>query len=311
MKKTVFISSTYQDLAEHRRAIWQILEQFDVDVRGMEQFGARTEAPLETCVAEVEQADVYVGVVGFRLGSIDPPSGKSFTQVEYDRAVQLRKSILIYLADEDTARVRYADIEIDPQARERLAAFKATLRERHTVSAFSTPEDLAEKLKRDFARELEPKEMAPTANEFEGTDAVVRRFMLLPQTVVGREVRLRVGFCGGAFPASRALCKAFNLPYGATVGSHVTVTAPDGDAKKFREMYATGATVDQFLNLSSLREPVDIYVRLQFSEQDIHRIKGEFFGYSYYYDDEEPGDPYERYVSPEGKAMLLFSKAPA
>ncbi|MBI3263794.1 MAG: hypothetical protein HYZ58_11680 [Acidobacteria bacterium] len=76
-------------------------------------------------------------------------------------------------------------------------------------------------------------------------------------------------------------------------------------------MYATGSTVDQFLNLSVSREPVDVYVRLQFSEQDIHRIKGEFFGYSYYDDDEEPGDPYERYVPPEGKAMLLFSKAAA
>jgi hypothetical protein len=41
MKKTVFISSTYQDLAEHRRAVWQVLEDFDVAVRGMEEFGAR------------------------------------------------------------------------------------------------------------------------------------------------------------------------------------------------------------------------------------------------------------------------------
>ena len=121
-----------------------MLEGFNVAVRGMEQFGARTEAPLETCLAEVEQSDVYVGIVAYRLGSLDPATGRSFTQLEYERATQLGKAILIYLADEDAARVRYTDIEIEPLARERLAAFKVTLGERHTVSSFSTPEDLAE-----------------------------------------------------------------------------------------------------------------------------------------------------------------------
>lgn len=310
--KTVFISSTYQDLAEHRRAIWQILEQFEVDVRGMERFGARTAAPLETCVAEVEQAEVYVGVVAFRLGSIDPESGKSFTQVEYERAAQLKKAILIYLADETSARVRYADIEIDPQARERLAAFKATLRERHTIETFSTPEDLTEKINRDFARELTPKVSAPAVDEYDRTRALAARFMLLPRTVGGREVRVRVRLAGNAFPASRGLCKAFNLPYGSTVGAQAKIVAPDGDIQKFTELYAAGPTADRFLALAESQEPVDIYVRLQFSEQDIQRTRGEFFGYSFYYeDDPDHGEPNMHYVSAEGKAMLLFAKTAA
>ena len=73
--KTVFISSTYKDLSQHRRAIWEVLTKFDVNVRGMEQFGARTTGPLETCLAEVGQSDVYVGIIAFRLGSIEPQSG--------------------------------------------------------------------------------------------------------------------------------------------------------------------------------------------------------------------------------------------
>jgi len=35
MNKTVFISSTYDDLKEYRRAVWELLEKFDVKVRGM------------------------------------------------------------------------------------------------------------------------------------------------------------------------------------------------------------------------------------------------------------------------------------
>src|SRR5438132_8095843 len=100
-KKTVFISSTFQDLADHRQAVWQVLNEFNLSIRGMEQFGARPDAPLATCLAEVEQSDVYVGLVAFRIGSIDSSTGKSFTQREYEHAVQLGKDILIYLADEE------------------------------------------------------------------------------------------------------------------------------------------------------------------------------------------------------------------
>jgi hypothetical protein len=200
LAKTVFISSTFQDLAEHRRAVWQVLEGFKANVRGMEEFGARTEAPLQTCLAEVEQSDVYVGIIAYRLGSLDAETAKSFTQLEYERARDLGKNILIYLADEQQARVRYSDIEVDPLQRERLNAFKAVLKERHTVDVFSTPEDLAEKLRRDFAKQLEPKEppAAESDAEFDKTLSTVRRFMLLPKTVLGREIRREIVKCCGS-----------------------------------------------------------------------------------------------------------------
>jgi hypothetical protein len=50
--RTFFISSTYKDLKDYRREVWDALKKFDVAVRGMEEFGARTAAPLETCLAE-------------------------------------------------------------------------------------------------------------------------------------------------------------------------------------------------------------------------------------------------------------------
>src|SRR5437762_9067528 len=56
----IFISSTFEDLKEHRRSVWEMLRKRpDIKVHGMEEFGARAETPLETCLAEVEQADVY------------------------------------------------------------------------------------------------------------------------------------------------------------------------------------------------------------------------------------------------------------
>ncbi len=95
MRRTVFVSSTFQDLQVHRKAVWEVLETFDVVVRGMEQFGARGGTPLQTCLVEVEQADIYVGIIAFRHGSIEPTSGKSYTQLEYERALELSKEVLI------------------------------------------------------------------------------------------------------------------------------------------------------------------------------------------------------------------------
>jgi hypothetical protein len=313
MEKTVFISSTYEDLAEHRRAVWQVLEGFEVAVRGMEQFGARTEAPLQTCLAEVEQSDVYVGIIAFRFGSMERRSGKSFTQIEYEHAHQLGKEVLIYLADERVGCVRYVDIDLDHLQRERLIAFKSILKERHTTNTFSTPEDLAEKLKTDFAKHFQSTQ--PVANrgdtqesEFESTLALVRRFRLLPKTLVGREVRLAIRRIGNVFPASRALCRAFNLEYGRTIGVYIQILKPNHkDMKDFKEIYASGTRVYEFLSLMDTKQHVEVYARLEFTPDDVRDVRGEFFGYEY-----EPGPDIEDgpyvYVAPEGKVILLFSK---
>lgn len=312
VKKVVFISSTYEDLADHRQAVWQVLKDFNVVVRGMEEFGARTEAPLQTCLAEVEQSDVYVGIVAFRAGSLETASGKSFTQLEYEHALQLKKEILIYLADEEQAKIRYKDIDIDESLREKLKAFKGLLRERHTVNTFSVPDDLAEKLRRDFVRYFEPipPETEQPKDEFDTTLNIVQQFLLVPKSVLGREARFRVSFHWKPYPASRSLCRAFNLDYGLTIGINVTVEVPKLDTKTvpFNELYATGPRVNKLLQLIDMKTITDLYARVQFSEEDVPRIHGLFFGDSYYDYEEPSDDPHLLYVSPEGKAILLFSK---
>lgn len=310
-KHTVFVSSTYHDLVDHRRAVWDVLEQFEVSVRGMEQFGARTEAPLQTCFAEVEQSDVYVGIIGFKLGSVDQQSGKSLTQLEYERAVELNKEILIYVADEQDSRVRVADIDVDEQTREKLKAFKRTLRDRHTVDTFVGPKDLAEKLARDFRRhfvERDQKKPASADTEFLEAKGVLDRFFLLPNNETGTEIRLRVKFDGEPFPAARALCTPFLLTYGSSVGIGMTVIEPSkSKAQKFRYLFATGDRAGTLVGLNSKKGPVDVYAVLKFTDQDVARTRAEFIGYSYStYGYSE--DDMEEYVSPEGYAILLFSK---
>jgi hypothetical protein len=316
LRKTVFISSTYQDLAGHRRAVWELLKRFDVNVRGMEAFGARTEGPLDTCLAEVDQCDVYVGIVAFRRGSIDPSTGKSFTQLEYERAAEGGKTMLIYLADEETACFPYVQIDKDSKQRKQLEAFKGSLREQHTVAKFSTPDDLREKLRSDFTRyfnpQTEPEGPTPEEDEFNRTSKTLKEFCLTPKRLNGHEVRLEVSFTSGPYPAPRSLCRQFNLEYGNTIFAMVKITKPTdrNNTDGFTEIYAAGSRVDDLRTLIA-RKKAELYALLQFSGEDIKGWRAEFFSRTYQADPnnyEQDDDPYTVYVPPEGKVLLLFSK---
>jgi len=163
MKRTVFLSSPFEDLRNHRRKVWKTLEKYDVNIRGMEKFGARTEKPLETSLAEVEQSDVYVGIIAYRLGTINKKTGKSITQLEYEKAYELyrldskRMEILIYFINERNSRISPSFIDFG-EKHEKLEAFKSILKESHTITTFVDEDDLAEKLKIDFDQLFTKKE---------------------------------------------------------------------------------------------------------------------------------------------------------
>ncbi len=278
MKKTVFISSTAEDLGPYRRAVWNVLEDLEVNVRGMEQFGARTEAPLETCLAEVDGSDIYVGIIAFRLGTVDESTGKSYTQLEYERARQLDKEILIYLMDSKNAKVAPEFIDRDTFRSTRLDTFKRLLKENHTVDTFVSPDDLAQKLQRSVGSYVEPKQ--PSAEEvkgeFERTASLLDEFLLIPKAVAGREVRLEVRLAGRPFPASRGICSAFNWEFGATVGLKVQITKPEGyDHSGVEELYLSAEQARHFLPVDE-GEKRDIYAQLQFADAKLTGSRARF-----------------------------------
>ncbi|HEU4558068.1 MAG TPA: DUF4062 domain-containing protein [Longimicrobium sp.] len=277
MKRSVFISSTYADLAQYRRAVWTVLEQFDLTVLGMETFGARKEAPLETCIAEVEQADVYVGIIAYRLGFVYPDTGKSFTQMEYERARELGKHIFIYMMDDTNARISPRDMDRGPDA-EKLEAFKSVLKDRHTVEFFTSEEDLAAKLKRDFARaELSLRENeTDEPDEFAAAAVLLRQFSLAPKSVAGQQLRVKLRGNGSPYSASKQVCTAFNLEYGNTVGLPIEILAPSGFTDTgLAELYATGNRVPELIRLAEHNE-LDLYVTPMFSPEVVTEIRARF-----------------------------------
>lgn len=296
-RKTVFISSTFVDLKEERKKVWDSLEKFDVTVKGMEQFGARTSNPLATCISEVEQSDIYVGIVGMRYGSEEPNSGKSYSQLEYEKAVEQNKEILIYLIDEESSTVTPNLIQFDKI--QKLNNFKAILKDKHTVDTFSNSYDLVTKLQRKFKELLTPKVTAVIEDEYENTNKILNLFFLVPAAYSGREIKLKVKFKGQPLPVSKAICKNFNFEFGKTVVSQIEVVHPVFKFKNFRHIFVEFEQFKKFIKLDKTTEH-EIFAKVLFKDEKVSTLTTDFkdkyervYNHNYDYDPRDDYDPRE------------------
>lgn len=147
----VFISSTYLDLVEERRAVIQALLELDCFPAGMEMFPAANEDQWALIREVIELSDFYVVIVGGRYGSVTP-EGISYTEKEYDFAVECGIPVLGFVHAEP-ATIPVGRSEIDPEARERLEAFRAKVMSR-MVKEYRTPDELASVVSRGLIRAM-------------------------------------------------------------------------------------------------------------------------------------------------------------
>jgi hypothetical protein len=155
------------------------------------------------------------------------------------------------------------------------------LLENHTVGKFSTPKDLVEKLKGDFKKRFDKSsnEVPDGADEdkFNKSAILLKAFLLTPERYNGYQVKINVSFLSSVFPASRSLCRNFNLTYGLTVGAFARIENPPDPHSKwgFREIYAEGNNIDEFISVVKGKK-ADVYAQLQFSEEDVNKVQAEF-----------------------------------
>ena len=57
----VFVSSTYQDLIEHRKAVTDVLTRMKQEHSAMEFFGSRADEARPVCETEINEASYLVG----------------------------------------------------------------------------------------------------------------------------------------------------------------------------------------------------------------------------------------------------------
>lgn len=89
----VFVSSTFVDLIPERQAaVGAILKAGHIPA-GMELFTAGDRSQMDTIKQWIDESDVYMLILGGRYGSVEPSSGISYTELEFDYALQQKKPL--------------------------------------------------------------------------------------------------------------------------------------------------------------------------------------------------------------------------
>ena len=101
MRRSVMISSTVKDSPDHREEVRAACLRADCDPREMmEDLPALDAHAIDVSLKMVEPADIYIGILGYRYSQ--PPQGHdiSITEMEYDKAVELKKPVLSFFIHE-------------------------------------------------------------------------------------------------------------------------------------------------------------------------------------------------------------------
>ena len=147
---TIYLSSTYEDLKDYRRVVYEAVRKSGHQVIAMEDYVARDQRPLESCLQDVRSADLYVGLFAFRYGYIPPsqhdnPNDLSITELEFREAKQCNKPCLIFLASKDARpELKYVDACTGEGGKgERINILRQYLLTERMVSEFSAPHELS------------------------------------------------------------------------------------------------------------------------------------------------------------------------
>jgi hypothetical protein len=106
----VFVSSTTDGLRGFRDVAGDVIRDFRYagmrcfEPVMMEDFGAQDGAAREVCAKEIRECDLLVGIIGIRYGDHPPKEQTSFTEIEFQTALEERLPRLMFLLTENVAR---------------------------------------------------------------------------------------------------------------------------------------------------------------------------------------------------------------
>jgi len=90
-KLQIFLSSTYEDLIDHRLAAMEAILAAGHIPAAMEQFSPGDETAWDKIKRWIDESDAFILILGGRYGSINPESGKSYVEMEYEYAIERKK----------------------------------------------------------------------------------------------------------------------------------------------------------------------------------------------------------------------------
>lgn len=152
----VMVSSTFTDLEQHRIALVEAINGQELHEIAMENCSAKPIDVIDSSLQMVRDGSAYIGVISHKYGQtplcpIRNPDRLSITELEFNEAQRLKRTTLLFIMGDDHP-VRKADVETDPNKRDKLNAFRERAKQMgpdslvHRVYAhFNSPEEFTKK----------------------------------------------------------------------------------------------------------------------------------------------------------------------
>jgi hypothetical protein len=230
-RHSVMLSSTFKDLDEHRAAVSRAILAHGMFPLAMENDSAIPhQDTIDASLAKVEQADAYVGLIGYRYGQ-QPESGKnpdrlSLTELEFRRAGErgIPRCMFIMHDEHNLKKGQHSETRTEgDEAHRKLAAFIVLAKQDRIYAEFESVADLDAKIHQTLAGlgalldRTAPVEPASTSrpvepqitvqderpdlcelNLFKGQGATPESFELLVELILGQQTEEIGGILFGA-----------------------------------------------------------------------------------------------------------------
>ena len=145
-KFQIFVSSTYTDLKEERQAAVEAILSAGHIPAGMELFSAGDESQMTVIKRWIDESDIYLLILGGRYGTIEPKSGKSYTHLEFEYALNQKKPYFSVVISEKGLDEKVASHlkrdAIEDKYQKELDEFKAQITSSNVVRHWDDKKDI-------------------------------------------------------------------------------------------------------------------------------------------------------------------------
>ena len=149
----IFISSTYSDLVEERRAVMDAILDLKCFPSGMEMFPAVDMEQFEYIKKIIDECDYYVLLLAGRYGSI-ASDGISYIEKEYDYA-KSRNIPITALVYRDIRKLPREKCEKSEVNQRKLLSFQRKVMEGRLCTFWDSPDNLKYELSRSLTAAFE------------------------------------------------------------------------------------------------------------------------------------------------------------
>lgn len=206
----MFVSSTFKDLIEERKAVIHALLELDCIPAGMELFPAADEDAWTLIKEVIDGCDYYILILAGKYGSQNS-EGKGYTEMEFDYAVSTGKPIIAFLHGAlDSLPV--SSTEKTEVLQTKLSAFREKATTKH-CKFWVNAEDLGGKVSRSLIQ-LRKRHPSPgwVPGKYAATEAMLREVQELRARISQLELEAAIGSSSPP-PGTETLAQGSDLVY--------------------------------------------------------------------------------------------------